>query len=116
MKDLGVATRILGINIRSDRKQSNLCISQETHLKNILDKFGMSNSKHVVTPINPQFKLCTTQSPSNEVERSYMNNILYTSIICTLMYYMICTRSNITYEVNLVNRYITNPRKTHCKL
>ena len=53
MKDLGVASRILGIDIRRDRKQSRLCLSQETHLKKILDKFGMSNSKHVVTPTNP---------------------------------------------------------------
>ena len=28
MKDLGVASRILGIDIRRDKKQSKLCLSQ----------------------------------------------------------------------------------------
>ena len=60
MKNLGVASKILGIDIRGDIKQSRLCLSQETYLKKILDKFGMSNSKHVVTSTNAQFKLSTT--------------------------------------------------------
>src|SRR3954469_25187831 len=61
MKDLGVASRIIGIDIRRDRKQSKLCLSQEAYLRKILNKLGMSNSKPVVTPINPQFKLSVDQ-------------------------------------------------------
>ena len=53
MKDLGAASRILRIYVRRDKKQSKLCLSQETYLRKILDKFGMSNSKPVVTPTNP---------------------------------------------------------------
>ena len=60
MKDLGVASKILGIDIQRDIKQSRLCLSQETRLKKTLDKFRMSNSKLVVTPTNPQFKLSST--------------------------------------------------------
>ena len=59
MKDLGGASRILGIDIQRDRKKSKLCLSQEAYLRKILEKFGMSNSKSVVTPTNPQFKLST---------------------------------------------------------
>lgn len=60
MKDLGVNSGILGIDIRRDRKQTRLCLSQETYMKKILDKFGMSNSKHVLTLINPHYNLSMT--------------------------------------------------------
>src|ERR1044072_5206600 len=63
IKDLGAASRILGIDIRRDRKQSRLCLSQEAYLRKILEKFGMSNSKPVVTPTNPQYKLSIDQFP-----------------------------------------------------
>lgn len=52
MKDLGDASRILGIGIQRDRKQSKLCLSQETYLKKILNKFDMSNSKLILTSTN----------------------------------------------------------------
>ncbi|XP_050875510.1 uncharacterized protein LOC127079130 [Lathyrus oleraceus] len=39
MKDLGVATMILEIDIRRDGKHSILCLSQETYLKKIPEKF-----------------------------------------------------------------------------
>ena len=113
MKDLGVASRILGIDIWSDRNSLRLCLSQETYLKKILDKFGMSNPKLVLIPTNPQCKLSTNQSPSTEVKRGYINSIPYASIVGYLMYVMVCTRSYITYGVSLVIRYMVNPGKKH---
>lgn len=100
MKDLGDASGLLGIDIRRDRKQSRLCLSQNIYLKKIIDKFGMLNSKSMVTPNNPNFKLSSIQSPSTEVERAYMNSIMYASIISYLMYVMVCTRSDIAYGVS----------------
>ncbi|XP_058782988.1 uncharacterized protein LOC131657627 [Vicia villosa] len=113
MKDLGAASRILGIDIRRDRKKSKLCLSQEAYLRKILEKFGMSNSKPVVTPTNPQFKLSIDQCPSTDVERAYMNNIPYANIVGSLMYAMVCTRPDIAYAVSLVSRYMANPGKAH---
>lgn len=75
MKDLGATFKIFRIDIQRDRKHSRLCLSQETCLEKILEKFGMSNSKPIVTLTDPQFKLSTTQSPSTKFERAYMNNI-----------------------------------------
>src|SRR3954471_24625069 len=103
MKDLGAASRNLGIDIRRDRKKSKLCLSQEPYLRKILEKFGMSNSKPVMTPTNPQFKLSIDQCPNTNVERAYMNRIPYANIVGSLMYAMVCTRPDIAYEVSLVS-------------
>ena len=53
IKDLGADSRILGIDIRRDKKQLKLRFSQEVYLRKILEKYDMSNSKLVVTPTNP---------------------------------------------------------------
>ncbi|XP_050888643.1 uncharacterized protein LOC127093784 [Lathyrus oleraceus] len=104
MKDLGAASRILWIDIRRDKKQSQLCLSQDTYLQKILEKFGMLNSKPVMNPTNPQFKLSTHQCPNTEVERAYMNSIPYTNIMGSLMYVMVCIRPDITHAISLVSR------------
>ena len=52
MKDLGAAKRILGIEIKWDRKRKLLYLSQELYLRKVLERFGMSNSKHVTTPMS----------------------------------------------------------------
>lgn len=82
-------------------------------MKKILNKFGMSNSEPVVTPTNPKFKLCTTQSPSTKVQRVYINSVLYHSILGSLMYVMVCTRPNIAYRVSLVSMCMVNLGKAH---
>src|SRR4051812_20001134 len=43
MKDLGVVSRILRIDIQRDRNKSKVCLYQEAYLRKILENFGMSN-------------------------------------------------------------------------
>ena len=57
MKDLGAASKILGIEIKRDGNKKYLFLSQESYLKKVLDRFGMSRAKLVTLPISQQFKL-----------------------------------------------------------
>lgn len=57
-----------------------MLISRDMPTK-ILDKFGMSNSNHGITPTNLQFNINKTQSPSIGVKRAYMDRIPYASIV-----------------------------------
>ncbi|KAH9752745.1 Integrase catalytic domain-containing protein [Citrus sinensis] len=67
MKDLGDAQRILGMEIRRDKK--------------------------------------------NGSERDYMARVPYTSVVGSLIYAMVCTRSDISQAVSMVSRYMHNPDK-----
>lgn len=51
MKDLGVAKRILGTEIKIDKKKTLFYLSQELYLKRVFDRFGMSKSKSLITTI-----------------------------------------------------------------
>ena len=69
MKDLGPAKVMLGIEIRCDRTERKLFVSQSQYTKEVLKRFCMSDSKHVLTPMDRSyFELVDQNSPlANEV-------------------------------------------------
>ena len=50
MKDLGKARKILGIEIKRDKKIRTLGLSQENYLRKLIQRFGMAEAKAVNTP------------------------------------------------------------------
>lgn len=53
------------------------------------------NSKLVSTPFASHLKLAS-MSPRNDEESRYMAQIPYVSVVSSLMYTMVCTRSDIS--------------------
>ena len=59
MKDLGVAKKILRMEINRDRVLGRLWLSQHSYVKRVLEKFNMDNAKPISTPLANHFKLST---------------------------------------------------------
>ena len=59
----------------------------------------MKNAKPIGSPLENHFKLSKEQSPKTNAEKEYMAKVPYVSTICSLMYVMICTRSDIDHAV-----------------
>jgi hypothetical protein len=57
MKDLGVAKKILGMEMIRDRKSGLLYLSQKNYIEKVLHRFNMNNTKLVSTPLAPHFKI-----------------------------------------------------------
>lgn len=68
MKDLGVAKNILGMEIHKDKNAKKLWLSQKSYVEKILDKFDISYSKAVSTPLAKHFKLSLDQCPKTDAE------------------------------------------------
>ncbi len=54
MEDCGEADICLGLEIRRDRSKKLLHLSQKSYAEKILLRFGMEDSKQVVTPMDGQ--------------------------------------------------------------
>ena len=113
MKDLGSAKRILGMEILRDRKAGKLWFSHERDIERMLERFNLSNSKPVSTPLIGHFKLSTRLYPSTEKEKGEMSITPYSSVVGSLMYDVVCTRPNISHAVRVVSRFLENLGKTH---
>ena len=113
MKDLGAAKQILGMKISRDRKSKKLWLSQEQYIEKVLERFSMSKSKPVTTPLAGHMKLSSAQCPTSETEKEELRKVPYASAVGSLMYAMICTRPDIAHAVGVVSRFLSNPRKEH---
>ncbi|PKI65411.1 hypothetical protein CRG98_014150 [Punica granatum] len=96
MKDLGEATYILGIRIYRDRPKRFIGLSQSLYLDKVLKRFNMLDSKRGLLPLRQGIHLSKAMSPKTLEERENMAKVLYASAIGSLMYFMLCTRPNIT--------------------
>ena len=55
--------------------------------------------------IGQEITLFKKDCPTTSQKRERMSKILYTSIVRSIMYAMICTRPNVAYSLGVVSRY-----------
>ena len=113
MKDLGKASRILGMDIIRDRKKGILKLSQENYLEKVLKSFNMTEAKAVNTPTSTQFKLKSLTKDQKEEEGSFMADIPYASAVGSIMYAMVGSRPDLGYAVGLISRFMSEPGREH---
>ena len=93
MNDMRVVEKIMGMEIKRDRVQKKLFLYQKE--QKVMNHFGMAFAKPVCTPLTTSillFELNTTQS---QPKKEYMSHVPYASVVCSLMYVMVFTRSNL---------------------
>jgi len=99
------------MRIVRDRDKNFLYLSQTKYIEKVLKRFNMENGKALSTPLPPYVKLSLNDCPKYDAEKAEIAKVPYSSRVGSLMYAMICTRSDIAFGV--VNRYISNPSKKH---
>ena len=113
MKDLGETAYILGIKIYRDRSRKLIGLSQSTYIDKVLNKFSMQDSKRRFLPMSHGISLSKTQCPMTQDERDRMSKIPYASAIGSIMYAILCTRSDVSYALSTTNRYQSDPGEGH---
>ena len=73
----------------------------------------MSIAKPVTTPFASHFRLSAKLSPQTEDDERYMSRVPYANTVDIIMYMIVCTRSDISYAVSVVSRYMDKPKMTH---
>jgi hypothetical protein len=109
MKDMGEANYVLGVKIIRDRATKLLSLTQETYIKKTLERYHMQDSKPMDTNVDKSLSLSLNICPKTLEEKEKMFKVLYTSVINSLIYAMMCTRLDICYVIGLVSRYQSNP-------
>ena len=66
-----------------------------------------------VAPIVKGDRFNLNQCPKNDFEKEQVKNVPYASIVGSLMYAQVCTRSDIVFAVGMLARYQSNPDIDH---
>lgn len=99
IKDLGSVKECLGMRVTRDRNEGVIKLDQEVYVKDIVEKFKMTEAKQVYTP------LCVSQKLSKP--KNAQNNNSYQQLIGSLMYISICTRPDICHAVSYLSQFNT---------
>ena len=95
MKDMGPASRILGIDIIRDRKNGVLRMSQARYIHNVVQQFNMAEAKVTRSPIGAHFKLAAVRDDDECIDN---NAVPYASAVGSITYAMIGTRPGKTRQ------------------
>ena len=73
--DHGPIGWFLGFKIKRDRKAKTLLINQRAYIESMVEKFRLTNTKRVHTPMDPNVQYSTQQSPSSISQVGRMKGI-----------------------------------------
>lgn len=109
MKELGPVEHCLGMRI--NQYSNGVSIDQEHYIEQILERFGLSDCNSLSTPMKPNENLTVVEMTQEEIDQ--MRNVPYQEAIGCLMYLSQCTRPDISYAVNVLSRFNSNPHLNH---
>ena len=104
MKKLGQLKHFLGLEV--DRTHEGIFLCQQKHAKDLLKKFGMLECKPISTPMEPNAKMCEHEG------KDLKDATMYRQLVGSLLY-LTLTRTDISYAVGVMSRYMQNPKKPH---
>src|SRR5271170_4861562 len=105
MKDLRELKHFLGMRIT--RTNVRISIDQNGYIRQILERFGMEASKAVYTSLAPESRL------DNNDDASKADIKQYQAMVGSLMYAMLCTRSDLAYGIQQLSQFNSNPTNAH---
>ena len=73
----------------------------------------MENAKDVSTPLLGHLKLPKEMCPKTQEEEDKMSKVPYALAVGSLMYGMVCTRSDIAHAMGVFSRYMSHPQIEH---
>ena len=110
MSDLRPCAYYLDMTVKRDRVVDILRLGQAVYVTRFLKHFNCWSLNSAFTPLKISRKLQPTKE-GYVAPRKLCED--YQSVVESLMYIMLKTRSNIAYAVSLVSRYSVNPTQTH---
>ena len=114
VKSLGQSTLLL--SIKTHIKTKMITLSQTQYIDFLLDKYRLKDANPVLTPMDPNIKLeMEAKEQKKEVEAEAYPNLEhgYAQLIRSLMYLASATRPNISYAVNWLAQFTSNPKAVH---
>jgi transposase InsO family protein len=111
-RDLGAASRYLGIDIVRDRAARTLTISQPAHVASLLEQAGMANCRVGRLPMSTTADCTAARGDDCLMEDPHH----YASAVGVLLYLACVTRPDITTAVSMLSRHTARPTERHWSL
>lgn len=103
---------IVNLQIKRDRANKTITLSQEGYIKNLLERFQMLDAKEASTPMIPNTHLGEMcDDPS--VDRPAKSHSKYMELVGSLLYISNTCRPDITFATSQLSRFMNKPKEHH---
>lgn len=106
-KDMYEVSEFLRIEVKYNRKENVLPLSQKNAVLKILEKYNMENCKNVSTPIEKNYASSLRQIQSEPCKGQYRE------AIGSLLYLALSTRPDISFAVGVMSKFCETPSVVH---
>jgi len=103
---------IVNLQIKRDRRNKTITLSQETYIKNLLERFRMEDATPASTPMVPNTHLGATCSDP-DADRPAESSARYMELVGSLLYASNTCRPDIAFAVSQLARFMTKPKQHH---
>lgn len=79
----------------------------------VMDKFSMKDRKPRDTPVSKEDMFNLKQCPTMDLEKEEICEVPNVLVVGSLMYAQVCTRSDLTFIVGVLGRYLKTPGMQH---
>ncbi|XP_071695605.1 uncharacterized mitochondrial protein AtMg00810-like [Rutidosis leptorrhynchoides] len=110
IKDLGELKYFLGIEVL--KIDGGVCFSQRKYCLELINEYGLLESKPVSAPLESNVKINASASVSDPE----LNNITEYQKIVGKLIYLTTTRPDISFSVQCLSRYMHAPLQSHFKI
>lgn len=109
IRNLGNVQQCLGIEF--SREGNNITLSQRGYIREILERFGMSDCNPISTPVDPNAKL----DKAKKISSSDEEDLLYRELVGCLTYLASSTRLDISFAAGYLGQYNNYFDESHWK-
>jgi hypothetical protein len=113
MTDLGPVSWLLGIEIKRNRDERTISLSQQSYIASILQRFNFTDAKPLAMPMDPNVQLSTDHCPTSVRDIALMKQVPYREAVGSLMWAAVGTRPDIAYPVGVLSKFLDNPGPAH---
>lgn len=103
---------ILNMQIRRDRKEKTITLTQATYIHQLVETFNMQDAKRMLTPLPPHTSLSEVND-DKQADDAPAELSRYRELVGSLNYIANTVRADISFAVSLLSRFLANPRIHH---
>ena len=101
--DHGPIKWFLGFEIRRDRRAKTISINQQAYIESMVEKFRLTNTKNVSTPMDPNTQFSVKQCPASINQISQMKGVLYSEAIGSVLWLTMVSHPDTAYAVGILS-------------
>jgi hypothetical protein len=109
VKDEGIMTWCLGMEVKQDQAHGTITLSQQRYLRDCLATFGWTDAAPAYTPAAYGLKLTKDTQPTEPEVIAKMAKLPYRQGVGKALYATVGTRGDCAYEVQQLTRHVNNP-------